>query len=448
MAASPSKAQTPVKNIKKEISLNPDKCDKLVARYRRMKLDAQSFLDATDPMDQGGFTPLHEVMRICHGNHVLDLVEYIVETHPTSVETKDANGNLPIHVLPRFLSAENKKQIQLDQIQARRFLLSKHPESIKTKNNRGKTPLSKAIMFEYNILVQTMLDDNETLLTQPDEDGKVPLNHAMENFSISTVKMFLEQRPDDILTIAEFPKGDLEERQQLLAAIGHAIPETFDTECEASEEGEEGEWQLSSNLIRQFLSEAKLEQWGQDVIWRMMKSSVYRNRQAFPQKIEALSKQLQQEKKRSVAHLEETISDYEEKLNQLKIANERTRQELKVSKAMRSTVSMRLKQHETLAQEQETKYIELAMKVQSLQEARNFNSESKYFAKVDTEKWTVEELKAVLQSLIQRLNYLIPEHTKLSMAHVAGSYLAQDEHADKAMLIDTIEALNKELLEL
>mmetsp|Transcript_12959 Transcript_12959/g.30710 ORF Transcript_12959/g.30710 Transcript_12959/m.30710 type:complete len:449 (-) Transcript_12959:1544-2890(-) len=446
-AASPSKAKTPVKNIKKEIHLNPDKCGKLVARYKRSNLDSQAILDATDPMEDGGWSPLHEVMRSCHGDSILDLVEYIVETHPASVETKDADGNLPIHVLPHFLSAENKNQIQLDQVEARRFLLSKYPESISTKNNRGETPLAKAILFEFNILVKTILDNDEKLMTEPDDDGKLPLNHAMENFSISTVKMFLEKSPDDILTIVEFPKGDTEERQQLLAAIGQAVPETFDTEPHSGASEEEGQWQLSSNLIHQFLSDAKLEQWGQDVIWRMMQSSVHRNREGLPQKIEALSKELEQEKE-TVTSLKQTIANFEDEVMQLTIATERTKQELKVARAIGATTSNKLKQHDVLAQEQEAKYIELAMKVQSLQEARNFSAENKFVARIDSEKFSVEELQAVLESLVQRLNYLIPEHTKLSMAHIAGSYLAMDEHADKAMLIDTIEALNQELLEL
>ncbi|KAL3937266.1 MAG: hypothetical protein SGBAC_007597 [Bacillariaceae sp.] len=443
MPASPSKVKTPAMNIKKEISLNPDKCGQLLARYTKRKLNSQAFIDATE---EGGWSPLHEVMRCCHGDRVKDLVEYIVQTHLASGQTKDADGNLAIHILPHFVSAENKKQIQLDQAEARRFLLSKYPESIRNKNNRGETPLTKAILFEYNILVQTILDNDETLLTEPDEDEKLPFNHAMENFSISTVKMLLEKRPDDILGIAEFPKGDTEERQQLLAAIGQAVPETFDTEPATTAE-EEGQWQLSSNLIHQFLSEAKLEQWGQDVIWRMMQSSVHRNRQAFPRKIEALSEELEQEKEK-VTSLEETIAKFEEDMQKLVITNERTKQELKVARAIGETTSMKLKQHDILAQEQEAKYIELSMKVQSLQEARNFVEESQFLAKMDSDQWTIAELKAVLESLIKRLDYLIPEHTKLSMAHVAGSYLANDEDADKNMLIDTIEALNQELLEL
>jgi hypothetical protein len=434
--------EMPKLDIKKEIVLNADKCKGLLERFQAANLVGKDLIDATDIIADGN-SPLHEVMRSCQGENVLELVEYLVEMHPKGVQAKDAFGNLPIHVMPRFASPanNNKESIQRDQLPARRFLMTKYPGGVKKRNNRGETPLVKAIFLEYNIFVQSIATDFPNIVTEPDEFGKLPLQYAIESWNDETVKIVLRIHPEAITSMREFPPGDEADRQRLLAAIAEGVPETFDIDCTSScgNQNEECQCKPSNSLINQFFAEAKLEKWGQEVMWRLMKSSLHRKRLALPEKVLKLSVELSTEK----AENEQLGKDLIETQN----AQERTKQKLKVAKVVLESTMKQLEQHKVLAQEQEAKYIEVAMQIQCLQETRNFNTESKFLSKIDHE-WSVAELKAVLESLVQRLGYLIPEHTKLSMAQIAASYLVQDDDPPKLQLIDTIEALNQELLEL
>jgi hypothetical protein len=430
----------PKLDIKKEIVLNAGKCNELLERFQAANLVGKDLIDATDIITDGN-SPLHEVMRSCQGENVLELVEYLVQIHPKGVQAKDAFGNLPIHVMPRFASPANndKESIQRDQLPARRFLMTKYPEGVNKRNNRGETPLVKAIFLEYNIFVHSIATDFPNIVTEPDEFGKLPLQYAIESWNDETVKILLRIHPEAITSMRDFPPGDEADRQRLLAAIAEGNPGTFDIDCSCGKQNEECQCKPPNILINQFFTEAKLEKWGQEVMWRLMKSSLHRKRLALPEKVLKLSAELFTEK----AENEQLRNDLMETQNTL----ERTKQGLKVSKAVAESTMEQLEQHKVLAQEQEAKYLEVAMKIQCLQEARNFNTESKFLSKIDHE-WSVAELKAVLESLVQRLGYLIPEHTKLSMAQIAASYLVKDDDPPKLQLIDTIEALNQELLEL
>jgi hypothetical protein len=430
----------PELDIIKEIVLNADKCNGLLERFRAANLVGKDLIDATDIITDGN-SPLHEVMRSCHGENVLELVEYLVEIHSKGVQAKDAFGNLPIHVMPRFASpAINiKESIQRDQLPARRFLLTKYPEGVKERNNRGETPLVKAIFLEYNIFVQSIATDFPNIVTEPDENGKLPLQHAIESWNDETVKIILRIHPEAIILMREFPPGDEADRQRVLAAIAEVVPETFDIDCSCEEQNGECHCKPSNKLINIFFAGAKLADWGQEVMWRLMKSSLHRKRLALPEKVLKLSAELSTEK----AENEKLRNEMMETENTL----ERTKQKLKVAKAVVESTIGHLEQQKVLAQEQEAKYLEVAMKIQCLQETRNFHTENKFLSKIDHE-WSVTELKAVLESLVQRLGYLIPGHTKLSMAQIAASYLVKDDDPPKLQVIDTIEALNQELLEL
>merc|ERR1711935_687186 len=112
----------------------------------------------------------------------------------------------------------------------------------------------------------------------------------------------------------------------------------------------------------------------------------------FPEKMAALTDQLESEKKYN-ANLRATNANLGNELLKSKIGHERTRQELKVARAIKETASVKLKQHDILAQEQEAKYLALAEKVRSLQEVRNFNAESRLMTKMDGDNWTAKELR-------------------------------------------------------
>eukprot|EP00980_Cylindrotheca_fusiformis_P014187 scaffold3725_cov114-Cylindrotheca_fusiformis.AAC.4 len=424
-------------DIQREIALNATKCEGLLERFRSGNVGGQEIVDATDGDD--GNSPLHEVMRSCQGDNVLELVEYLVEAHPEGVEAEDASGNLPIHIMPRFASPTNKKSIQRDQLLARKFLMEKYPDGVRQRNKRGETPLAKAIFLDYNIFVTSMVTDNPTLLTEPDKDGKLPLHYAIESWNEEMVKILIQMYPEGISSIEALPPGDEDDRQTILSAIAEGSPQSFEIHCSCGKDDGECVCKPPTILIRKFFAEAKFQKWGQDIMWSLMKGSMHRHRLALPEQILKLSAELTKEKKEK--------EELEEELRVTRYGWERTCQQLKVSKAVVGSTLKRLEDQKVLAQEHAAKYLKVALQMQTLQETRNFHAETGLMSKVDSE-WSIEELKAVLESLVKRLEYLIPEHTQPSMTQIAALYILKEDNPPKSHLTDTIEALNQELMQL
>jgi hypothetical protein len=425
-------------DIKKEIIQRGGNCRELLKLLQQANLSSDDLAQAVDITD--GWTPIHETMRSCEGGGILEIVEYLICLRPDCVHAKDAFGNLPLHVMPRF-SPNRKESIQIDQLPARRFLWNKYPESLRKTNNRGETPLVKAILLDYNIFVAGIAGDNPELIKKSDDQGKLPLHNAVDGWNHKAVEMFLMVYPESIerLFMDDLPSGDVADRQRLLAAIAQAFPETFEVAYECTGEISTFENQISKGLIHQFFVETKLTDWGQELLWRLMKSALHRKKLALPEKVSNLESELKS--------IKTGMEIMEISLKENQNALEKKKDELSASKAELELAKEKIEQHQILAQEQEAKFLELAKKSHELQETRNVNSESKLFSKIDHE-WSVPELKAILESLIQRLNYLIPEHTKPSMAQIAASFFVNDEEPSKERLLDTIEALNQELMEL
>lgn len=438
-------------DIHQEILLNFDKCHGLLKRFQTANLSKEDFLSSQ-------IFILHEVMRRCQGDGLLSLVEYLVNVlrPEDSIRRIDTDGNLPLHILPQgFVPPATKSVVQSDQLAARRYLLQEYPESLTRTNHYGETPLIRAIHVDYNIFVQSYITEfpDDLLLFEKETSDKShrevkpyhhPLHYAIECGNTEAVQLILTSYPESInmLPLHEYPcSGDLSHRQMVLAAIAEALPETFDITCR--DDDDEYHSKLSKNLVKQFFFECKLSAWGQDVIWRLMKSSLNRKQQLLRnQKVESeLIRSLRSEN----VQLEGAYMDISESLV-------KTRKELTESKELLQQAKDETEKHKRIARGQEAKYEEVTNKIRSLLETRKFNGESKVgVSNIDATNWSVAELKAILESLMDRLVSLLPtdDDVKLSMAHIAAIYLIKDSSApSKDHLVDIIEALQKELTEL
>eukprot|EP00546_Thalassionema_frauenfeldii_P020971 CAMPEP_0178903838 /NCGR_PEP_ID=MMETSP0786-20121207/5371_1 /TAXON_ID=186022 /ORGANISM="Thalassionema frauenfeldii, Strain CCMP 1798" /LENGTH=358 /DNA_ID=CAMNT_0020575237 /DNA_START=287 /DNA_END=1363 /DNA_ORIENTATION=+ len=356
-------------------------------------------------------------------------------------------GNLPLHILPQgFSFPATKESMQSDQLQARRFIMKQYPQALKKTNYRGETPLVAAIHVDYNILVKDIITEFPESLKETDQRGKFPIQYAIESGNTDAVKLILQEDPGniDLIPLQEYPNGD--DRQRTLAAIAEALPETFDIAC--NDDDDESLCQLSKNLVNQFFVESKLSNWGQDVIWRLMKSSYNRKQRERRDKeeFEMELRSLRAENKK----LERKSKDISEAL-------ETTINELTESKASLKAAMDQSEQSKHQAKEEKAKYLDVSKKIKSLLKTRKFNGEKKVgFAQIgETSKYSVAELKAILESLIERLESTTTTDMNPSMTYIAATYLVKDtnngengESSNRNHFINTIEALQREIQEL
>mmetsp|Transcript_18164 Transcript_18164/g.26878 ORF Transcript_18164/g.26878 Transcript_18164/m.26878 type:complete len:451 (+) Transcript_18164:142-1494(+) len=444
-------------DIQQEILLNFDKCHELLQRFQTSNTTKEDLLALT----QNGVFVLHEVLLRCQGDGILPLVEYLVDIldpNKDSAPLTDSEGNVPIHILPQgFAPPATKLCIQKDQLPARRFLLQQYPESLTKTNHNGETPLIRAIHVDYNIFVESYITEfpEELLLREKEMSDKSngdvtpyhhPLQCAMDCGNAEAVKLILTNYPESInmVPLHEYPcSGDLAERQTILASVAEALPDTFDIFCQCNNNNEEEECHcgLSKNLVQQFFLESKLSAWGQDVMWRLMKSSYHRRQQQLTDHAN-LESELIRSLRSEKEQLECAFMESRESLVQ-------ARQELIESNKSLQKTKKEVEQHQKIAQKQEAKFVDVSTKIRSLLETRKFNCESKVGVSNIDKEWPVANLKAVLESLIERLDSLLPtDDAKPSVAHIAALYLVKDNEPSKDYLTDVIEALQKELAEL
>lgn len=430
-------------NFHQEILLNKAKCNEILERFKASDISEEGF-SSENAIPQ---FLLHEVMRHCQGEGILQLIEYLVKRNPACVQQLDLEGNLPLHILPQgFSLPATKESIQADQLQARRFMMQQYPQALKKTNYRGETPLVIAINVDYNILVKDIITEFPKSLKETDQQGKYPIQYAIESGNTDAVKLILQKDPGniDLIPLHEYPNGD--DRQMTLAAIAEALPETFDIAC--NDNDDESLCKLSKNLVNQFFVESNLSNWGQDVIWRLMKSSYNRKQRERRDK---------EEFKMELSSLRAENEKLERKSKGISEVLETTINDLTESKALLKAAMDQSEQSKHHAKEEKAKYLDVSKKMKSLLKTRKFNGEKKISVAQfgDTSKYSVVELKAILESLIERLESTTTTDMNPSMTYIAAIYLVKDtnndengESSNRDHFINIIEALQREIHEL
>lgn len=131
-----------------EIEKNCDNPRQLLQSFKNKNMAGMKNPDE----DEYNETPLHYVMWFCHGQGILELVEYLVDCDPEWMKATNKNGILPIHCMP----TTNDEQIQKDQLEARRFLMQEFPDGLKIKNQYGRTPLEAATKTGRYIIAEAI----------------------------------------------------------------------------------------------------------------------------------------------------------------------------------------------------------------------------------------------------------------------------------------------------
>jgi len=166
-----------------------------------------------------GYTPLHFAAMIGNTSIVKILLDKGANVH-----SKDKDGNTPLHIAAQ-------KHIEL-----LRLLISKY-DSLDLKNNAGMTPLHNAAIHNkyeniefllYGLGFRYIVNINAI-----DNDGQTPLNYAIQNSNIESVRVLIKFSKADISLINSFglnaqqialeTKNRLAERLQAVSTTLSAI---------------------------------------------------------------------------------------------------------------------------------------------------------------------------------------------------------------------------------
>lgn len=137
-------------------------------------------------------TPLHLILCKCPP---LDIIQIFIKYAPEVLKMEDTiNGSLPIHY------ACNKKGASLEVIQA---LLTASPDTIKVEDEDGQLPLHHAIYGGASLDVLNLMIESypkgidEKYAKKKDYNGMLPLHHACKNgYSNHLIHFLIKEYPN------------------------------------------------------------------------------------------------------------------------------------------------------------------------------------------------------------------------------------------------------------
>jgi len=180
-----------------------------------------------------GMLPIH--MACIKGG--TDIIHYMLELYPEGIDVRDGNGQLPIHLASRLGRTEiiglllehdpdmaskkttnDARQLPLHlaccygRIEAVKVLYDALPEAILVRNGHEKIPSqaisnqlrnsSTIVNFLQVQLVYAHKAKDMTTMTTPDENGWLPLHHALKDkIPLGSIKLLLKGNPSAIRTV-------------------------------------------------------------------------------------------------------------------------------------------------------------------------------------------------------------------------------------------------------
>jgi ankyrin repeat protein len=142
--------------------------------------------------DGDGWLPIHFAAQDGSTKSIEMLVKY--DPDAASKETNDGNQQLPLHLACNYNT--NLSSIQV--------LYDAYPEAVFTTTEHGETPLENArlnskqsaVDFLQTQLVYARQAQDMTAMTTVDENGWLPLHHALkDNASLGSIKLLVRGNP-------------------------------------------------------------------------------------------------------------------------------------------------------------------------------------------------------------------------------------------------------------
>ena len=184
----------PTLDLNQEIEENGENCQELLKRFVDAKLTTDDVANAKSGF---GWTPIHCVMKYCQGDGVLDLTKYLVTLHPDCVREKTVVGNLPIQMMPvyRHSSRKQRDQFQIDQMDARLFVMEEYPDGLAEKDYVGDTALHNAVRSESSIIAKAIVERVPETLKIQNNENELPLHQACQVGNFQLVNLLLSVHP-------------------------------------------------------------------------------------------------------------------------------------------------------------------------------------------------------------------------------------------------------------
>jgi len=176
--------------------------------------------------------PIHALLSNEKTNNIHEILTYMLELEPLSIQLLDGRGRTPLHL------ACGNNRVNLDVF---KLLFNSWPEAIRMRNISGRLPihdlchnidiemtqLGKIALYE---ILQFMLDFDPALARERDESGYLPLHHAVDGMSTEFCKVLIKAYPesvriesnDETLPIHE-ACGGCKTRDDLVDTIQHLL---------------------------------------------------------------------------------------------------------------------------------------------------------------------------------------------------------------------------------
>jgi ankyrin repeat protein len=135
--------------------------------------------------DGRGDPPLHFA---CSNKAPLEVVQFLVERNPATLEMANDMGWLPLHY-----ACSNKASLEVVQ-----FLVERNPASLGMADTDGRLPLHFACSNKASVEgVQLLVERNPAALEMANDMGWLPLHYAWSNKAPLEVVQFLVERRND-----------------------------------------------------------------------------------------------------------------------------------------------------------------------------------------------------------------------------------------------------------
>ena len=180
-----------------------------------------------------GRLPIHMTCR--NGNGGADIIHYLLELYPESINVRDGEGDLPVHGAARLgrtdiielllkldpdlvsKTTNNARHLPLHlacyygRIEVAQVLYDALPEAILVRNGHEKIPIqvvsnhlrnsSTIVNFLQAQQAYAQKAKDMTTMTTPDANGWLPLHHAMkDNAPLGSIKLLVKGNPLAIRT--------------------------------------------------------------------------------------------------------------------------------------------------------------------------------------------------------------------------------------------------------
>mmetsp|Transcript_4753 Transcript_4753/g.10492 ORF Transcript_4753/g.10492 Transcript_4753/m.10492 type:complete len:630 (-) Transcript_4753:29-1918(-) len=163
--------------------------------------DVLHYLIELDPTslqctDTYGLVPLHNAL--CNNNITMKIILLLLEGWQESIHQRDCNRSLPIHLLCK--NGELNTNTKLNVL---RTIIDAYPESLLDRNGNNDLPIHIASRFQDRAFCKVLIGACPECLSMVDACGFLPFHLACESGPLDTAKYIFEERPESLHAATE-----------------------------------------------------------------------------------------------------------------------------------------------------------------------------------------------------------------------------------------------------